>query len=207
MAYYLKNRQQADGRWAALGHRPPLEASDIEVTATSIRSLREYAPTAQRREYQQSVERAGNWLLTAVARTNDELAFKLLGLSWADAKREAVQSAARELLARQQPDGGWAQLPSMNSDAYATGQTLVALSESGALDVNDPAYRRGVKFLLDSQLEDGTWYVKTRALPIQRQFDTGFPHGLDSWVSAAASNWATTALAYAVQPESKRSNH
>jgi ankyrin repeat protein len=204
MAYYIKNRQLADGRWAVLGHRPPLEASDIQVTATSVRALSEYAPAAQRGEYQESIDRGAAWLAAAVARTNDELAFRLLGLAWSGMKREVIQSAARDLLSRQQPDGGWAQLPSMNSDAYATGQALVALSESGALDVKDPAYQRGVKFLLETQLADGSWFVKTRALPIQRQFDTGFPHGTDGWISAAATNWATTALAYAAQGDAKR---
>jgi ankyrin repeat protein len=207
MAHFIKSRQLADGRWAILAHRPPIESSDIEVTAASIRSLRAYAPPSHRDEYEKAAARGGAWLVTALARTNEELAFKLLGLSWSGMKRDAIQAAARDLVSRQQPDGGWAQLPSMNSDAYATGQALVALSESGALDVNDPAYRRGVKFLLDSQLEDGSWYVRTRAMPLQRQFDIGFPHGLDSWISSAATNWATTALAYAIPAKGSRSNH
>ena len=56
-----------------------------------------------------------------------------------------------------------------------------------------PAYRRGIQFLLDSQLEDGSWYVRTRAPPIQPHFDSDFPHGLDQFISAAATNWAAMA--------------
>jgi N-acyl-D-amino-acid deacylase len=82
----------------------------------------------------------------------------------------------------------------MKSDAYATGQTLVALRDAGVLTVSSPAYQRGVKFLLDTQASDGSWYVKTRALPIQPYFESEFPYGGDQWISAAATNWATMAL-------------
>jgi hypothetical protein len=109
--------------------------------------------------------------------------------------KEVIRKAARELLAEQRPDGGWAQLPSLASDAYATGQALVALKETGAFAVTDRAYRSGTQFLLNTQLEDGSWYVKSRSIPIQPFFESGFPHGHDQRISAAATNWATMALA------------
>ena len=69
-----------------------------------------------------------------------------------------------------------------------------ALTESGSLTISSPAYRRGVQFLLNSQLEDGSWYVRTRTLPVQPYFDSDFPHARDQFISAAATNWATIAL-------------
>jgi hypothetical protein len=51
-----------------------------------------------------------------------------------------------------------------------------------------------MQFLLDSQLEDGSWYVRTRVIPVQPYFDSEFPHGTDQFISAAATNWATMAL-------------
>jgi len=56
-----------------------------------------------------------------------------------------------------------------------------------------------VRFLLDTQLDDGSWYVRTRAIPVQPYFDSEFPHGPDQFISAAATNWATIALAGAAQ--------
>jgi hypothetical protein len=60
-------------------------------------------------------------------------------------------------------------------------------------------YQRGVRFLLNTQLEDGSWYVRSRAIPIQPYFDSEFPHGKDQFISAAATNWATMALTWAVR--------
>jgi hypothetical protein len=118
-------------------------------------------------------------------------------LTWGRAGGSAIQKAGRALIADQRPDGGWAQLPSMDSDAYATGQALVALADSGAITPAHPIYQRGVQFLLKTQCEDGSWLVRTRALALQPLFDIGFPHGNDGWISAAATNWAAMALARA----------
>jgi len=110
-----------------------------------------------------------------------------------------MRARARELLAEQRPDGGWAQTPSLSSDAYATGQALVALQEARVLSRTDAATKRGIQFLLNSQLEDGSWLVKTRAVRIQPHYESGFPHGMDQFISAAGTNWASTALAMAAR--------
>ena len=117
---------------------------------------------------------------------------------WAvDRRLFAVASlgqASRALLAEQRADGGWAQIPTLASDAYATGQALVALKDSGSLGVADPAYQRGAHFLLNTQFEDGSWYVRSRSLAIMPFFESDFPYGRDQWISAAATNWAAMAL-------------
>ena len=107
-----------------------------------------------------------------------------------------MRHAGAALIAEQRPDGGWAQLRSLASDAYATGQTLVALKTAAGLSPTDPAYERGVRFLLRTQLNDGSWHIRTRALPLPPYFDSGFPHGPDQFISAAATNWAAMGLAY-----------
>jgi ankyrin repeat protein len=198
MALFLKNHQAQDGRWYATAHRPPLESSDIQTTAVSMHDLQSYAPQAQRAAYDGAVERAAAWLAKAQPRTTQDRAYQLLGLAWAGTTDSSlIKHDGAALVAEQRPDGGWAQLPTLSSDAFATGQALVALAQSGALAVSDPVYQRGVQFLMSTQLADGSWYVKRRALPIQPYFESGFPHGHDQFISAAATNWATTALALA----------
>ena len=72
----------------------------------------------------------------------------------------------------------------------------MALHTAG-LPPSDAAYERGVQFLLKTQQEDGSSYVRTRALGFQPYFDAGIPYGFDQWISAAGTSWATIALATA----------
>ena len=90
----------------------------------------------------------------------------------------------------------------MQSTPYATGTSLVALQLAG-LPVSNPAYRRGVDFLLATQQEDGSWFTKTQALGFQPYFDGSFPHSYDQWISAAGTSWAAMALTLAL-PETGR---
>jgi ankyrin repeat protein len=194
---YLKNNQSPDGRWRCAADRPPLESSDLEVTAASIRAVRTYGLKSQRAEYDAAVKHAVRWLEMAEPKSTEDHAFKILGLVWGGGSPAAIDRTARALLKLQHSDGGWAQLPNLASDAYATGQALVALHQSHA-KANTPEYERGIRFLLETQLEDGSWYVRTRALPVQPYFDSDFPHGSNQFISAAATNWAAMALTTAV---------
>jgi len=191
---FLKRAQFADGHWETFANRPPIESSAIEVTASSLRAMQVYKPPARRAEFDKAIAAGAAWLQTATPRVNEDRVFQLLGMKWTNAPKASIDAAASALLKEQRSDGGWAQLPTLGSDAYATGQALYALVESGAMKPSDPAYRRGVDFLLTRQLSDGSWFVRTRAIPIQPLFDAGFPHGADAFISAAGTNWAALAL-------------
>jgi hypothetical protein len=144
-------------------------------------------------------------MLEANAAETVDMVFKLLGLAWADAATADIEKAVSVLLRQQRQDGGWSQLPTLPSDAYATGQALYALHEAGATPVDGPAYRRGVEFLLRTQLSDGSWYVPTRCFPVLEFSNSGFPHGRSQFISAAATAWATMALILSVSlPEPAR---
>jgi squalene cyclase len=196
MAFFLKRLQLPDGHWRRLANRPPLESSDVEVTAVAMRAIQAYAPKAKQSAFDQAVQRAAEWLVQAQPQCTEDRVFQLLGLAWGG-KKQSIPKTAASLLAEQRADGGWAQIPTLGSDAYATGQALVALQQSGTITLADPACRRGLRFLLNSQAEDGSWCVKRRAMPIQPYFESGFPYGRDQFISAAATNWAATALAMA----------
>jgi hypothetical protein len=189
MAYLVSAHQSADGSFRTLPGRPPMESSVISATALGIRAVQLYG-----KEPQERIRRAAEWLRAAKPITMEERAMQLLGLFWAKGKTEGLRNSARAIVAEQRKDGGWAQLPALGSDAYATGQALVALQSSGQLDVSDPVYQRGVAFLLRTQFEDGSWLVRARAVPFQPYKESGFPHGKDQWVSAAGTSWAVMAL-------------
>jgi prenyltransferase/squalene oxidase-like repeat protein len=198
--YALKGSQEPEGLWRAGGNRPPLTFDDFTTTAYAIYALNVYTPEAQRADTEARIARARSWLLEAKPETTHERAFQLLGLAWSKAGRDSLERAARGLKDMQRKDGGWSQLPAMASDAYATGMSLFALAEGGG-SVTDVTYQRGLRYLLDTQAADGTWHVKSRALPVQPYFESGYPYGHDQWISAAGAAYATMAIAAAVEPQ------
>src|SRR5262249_50305479 len=78
--------------------------------------------------------------------------------------------------------------------AYATGLALCALHQGGGVAVDHAAYRRGVEFLLRTQMADGSWFVASRSFALVEYSRSGFPHGHSQFISAAATCWATMAL-------------
>jgi ankyrin repeat protein len=126
---------------------------------------------------------------------------QVLGLAWAGARASLIRELTQRLIAEQRRDGGWAQIPMRPSDAYATGKTLVVLQQAAGLSVTDPAFQRGIRYLLDTQLPDGSWHQSTRRKgPGLPYFETGFPHGENQFISYAGTAWATMALSIAIDP-------
>jgi hypothetical protein len=200
LVHYLTLKQAKDGRWRTTLFRPPANDGDFTATALAVRGLRLFGPPGRRAEIARRVAGARAWLVSATPRSTEDGAFQLLGLRWAGARKEDVDKAAAGLLAGQGKGGGWSQHASMPADAYATGQALVALQQSGAVSAADPAYRRGTQFLLKTQLADGSWFVRSRSLPVQPYFESGFPHGRSQFISCAATSWATMALGLTAAP-------
>ncbi len=201
MVWYVATQQFQDGRWVGDLMRPPSEGPDVLATVLAIRTLQLYPLEGRREEFAQRIEHAAAWLRSLTPTLHQERALRLLGLAWAGDSAEALAEPASELLNDQRADGGWAQLPGLESDAYATGQSLVALKVAGALDTSDDAYQRGLEFLLSTQFDDGAWFVRTRTWPFQPPFESGFPFGKHQWISAPATAWAAMALTLAVQPK------
>ena len=208
VVHYLAGQQTHAGNWEiTIRARPPLESSHFNATALSLRALQLYAPKGRSESVKQQIAEARQWLTKTTPQTNEDRAFQLLGLHWSGADKATKQKAAAQLLAAQRSDGGWAQLPTMASDAFATGQSLVALHRAGGLPTNDPAYQRGVHYLLKTWKPDGTWYVQSRSFPFQKQFESGFPYGKDQWISAAATSWAVMALALTIDAPTNAVTH
>ncbi len=198
VAMYLRMHQMADGHWeyGAADSRPPLCNDYVGQTALAMRALQLYAPQTDKAGYRDAIERAAHWLAEVQTKTTDDRGWRLIGLAWAGTNADAARKARQDLLGVQRADGGWSDIAPMASTAYATGKALVALRTAG-LAVSDPAFQRGIRFLLNSQQGDGSWYVQSRALAFQPYFDAGFPHQYDQWLSAAGTSWATLALSLA----------
>lgn len=194
MAEVLARQQSPDGNWSFSLPRVPMQSSFFTFTALSVRALNAYGPKSHRVEIADRTRRALAWLQKAHPQTSEDRASRLLGLKWAGANASQRQKAMAAILADQRPDGGWSQLPNLQSDAYATGQALYALREAGELSVASPVYKRGVQFLLRTQDDDGSWFVNKRAFPANNYFDAAFPHGESQYASFNGTCWATLAL-------------
>jgi squalene cyclase len=160
--------------------------------------LKAYAIPGRQKEISRSIERARGWLISAKANSAEERAMRLMGLVWSDAPKDRLAPAIKDVRERQESSGGWSQFDRTPTDAYATGMSLYALHLAGVA-TTDPAYRKGISFLLETQYPDGAWLVKTHSFPQQRYFESGFPFGHHQWISSAGTSWATLAIAETLQ--------
>jgi hypothetical protein len=199
---YLLGQSRPDGSFGAEAMRVPLESGEIHLAAITIKGIMEYAPASKRDQAKEAVDRTRKLLEISNPGDQQEMAFQLMGLQWTSGNAAVKSVVAKKLLSIQHPDGGWSQLSTMPSDAYATGEALYALYISGQLKPEDEKYQQSIRYLLKTQDDEGAWEVLTRSSPIQPFFTSGFPpYDENQFISAAASNWAIMALLNALPDE------
>ena len=206
MVWFVAQSQFDDGSFPAFDRRPPLEEGQVIGTAMAVGALRRYPQPLKQVNLDQTFARARQWLARFQPEDPNQELFRLLGLGWAGASPSELRPYVKQILGKQNADGGWSPLPRLGSDAYATGATLFVLNEVGGLSPTDPRYLRGVDYLLRTQFADGSWRVASRTWPLQPHFDSGFPHGRDQWTSAAGTSWATIALLNLLEPSVPRAS-
>lgn len=199
---YLVKVQASSDHWKNSSDRPPSESSPFTSTYLSIRGLHAFGNADQQPAIEQRKARVKAWLVQTMAEDTEEQVFRLRALYLLAPGEPQTQLAAEILKKTQQEDGGFSQLPSGLSDPYATGSALVALHEAG-LPISDPAYQNGLRYLLKTQREDGSWYVKSRSVPFQTYYESGYPHGKDQFISMMAGCWSTMALALSLPASDK----
>ena len=197
---YLLETQRSDGCWPVQSNRPPMQNSDFTPTVLALRALKAYGPSKDakdadelRKRVDAAYEKGREWLLSAKPKTTEDRSFQLRGLVFVGAPREAIDAGRDALLKDQRADGGWAQLPERDSDAYAAGAVLTAIRLAG-VKPEDESYRKGVQYLLKTQRDDGGWIVETHSKPVQTYFDNGDPGGKSQFISFPATAWAVMAL-------------
>jgi hypothetical protein len=204
MARILAARQNREGDWPSHRQRPPSSYSNVTFTALGVRAIQLYSHPTEKTEVAKHVALARQWLLSHRVVDTEERTYKLLGLKWSGGDRASLSAATRDLFGVQQPDGGWASLDGRESDAYSTGQALVALHDGGGVPITDANWRRGIDWLLKTQAADGSWHTRTRLYPpaplSPPYYESGLPYGHDQFLSAQGGGWAVMALAYALGP-------
>lgn len=200
LVQYMAKRQRPNGSWGTGARRPPIEGSAFTATALNLHALRLYGGPAD------ASSRAKTWLLESAPQSTEDRVMQIFGLVWAGVDRSRLTGPTAKLLAAQRPDGGWAETATLETDAYSTGEALAALRAARSLQISDEAWLRGIDYLLRTQQDDGSWFVRTRSAPVQPFVDSGFPQGRHQFISTAGTCWAVMALVQQMQatsPESK----
>ncbi|TWU25242.1 Dienelactone hydrolase family protein [Novipirellula galeiformis] len=193
---YLLGKQRDSGDWRCSGNRPPSEKSHFATTYLALRAIENFGRSSHQPKSDEAKASAAKWFETAEPNDTEDRVFQLLSLPYIGLDEnldERTEKLTQDLIAQQRPDGGWAQLADLESDAYATATVLYALAEAGTAATED-SYQRGLEYLLRTQLDDGSWHVASRSKPFQTYFETGYPHGKDQFISTTAACWATLVL-------------
>src|SRR5262249_5894431 len=143
------------------------------------------ADPKEKSEVRDAREKAAAWLAkTKPSDTTQAAALRLLVKARAGEPARTLQTEIDQFLARQNKDGGWGQLKDAASDAYATGQALYVLNLIGVKNDREEI-RRGVALLVQTQKEDGSWPMTSRAHPGEKPFTNPVP------ITYFGSAWAT----------------
>lgn len=199
---FFVNYEKDEDHWTTARKRPPTAGSPFTATFLVLQGIKYYESPASRELSQLRVEAALNWLRKQQGRETEDTVTRLRALHLMGGSKELTRSIAKQLMSEQHEDGGWSQMPQMNSDAYATSTVLAALHDCAVLKPKDEVYQRGLKLLLKTQLEDGSWHVVKRTRSFQQHFESGFPHERDQFISCTASCWAVYALLQAMPEKS-----
>ena len=158
----VKDDQLEDGSWHAWPNsRPPFFGPSDEIMS----GLATLAASSSSNETIRSVrDRGVRWL--AESKTDDDpqsLAIRLIIWTRIQKPEEERRQLIQRIEQRQKADGGWSQSPDMESDAWATGQAMYALTEAG-MKPNELTISRGKKFLMQNQKPDGSWPMTSRPI-------------------------------------------
>ncbi|MCZ6675586.1 MAG: hypothetical protein O7C75_21870 [Verrucomicrobia bacterium] len=193
------NRDRDHWFWSQV-KRPPTLGSSFTTTWVALRAIREFITPETALSVELRTAEALGWLLRTQSVDTEDSVSRLRGLYVANASAKDIEMEANKLLSKQHLDGGWAQLPRGESDAYATSIALIGFYESGSIDHRSPESLRALQYLLDTQLTDGSWQVDKRARALQPHYDSTFPHGQDQFISQIATSWAVVAMLQMIPP-------
>ena len=177
----LVTHQQADGSWT-LNPQQTIGGATFYGRALATAMARRALASTGAAPARGARERADAWLrATALANVLDGAAI-LLGLG--DANDRAAQATRQRALALiregQAADGGWGPFVTSPPEVFDTALAVLALAEARELP---DAARRGRRYLLERQQDDGSWVETTR------------PSGGESYAQRISTTaWALLAL-------------
>lgn len=181
--------QGGNGSWKYAGQGLDLPASEADEATTlwAILAL----PEGSKAEAA-SRDKALAWLKQAKPGSGHDSAALHLAVELRFGARARVETLTKELLARQNTDGGWSWSKKRpQSDAFATGESLYVLGLAG-LKADAPAVQKAWNYLVTTQRPDGSWQSASRKPSGGNQIST-------YWATA----WAAIGLSRSLSPAAK----
>lgn len=183
-AQMVVEAQEPDGSWkvAADGLAgSPATWGRFLATAMARRTLIQ----ADSKQFAEPIARAAAWLRRAEPKSVLDAAAVLFALAQADDESAARQRAhCLDLIRRGEADGGgWGPYVTSSPEAFDTAVVLLALTQLPQEETVVPMLNRGRRYLIESQLADGSWLETTR------------PAEQESYAQRlSTAGWATWAL-------------
>jgi len=183
-AALVAEMQLADGSWEsdAPGNiGSPATYGRHLATALAARVLSQSDPA----KHQEAIAKARLWFEKTPAKSVLDAAATLLALagSTVPSQRAEHQRCLTLVRGAQSPEGGWGPFVTSPAEVFDTALVLLALEPLPEKQELAPAIERGRRYLIASQLADGSWPATTR------------PSGAESYAQQlSATGWATQAL-------------
>jgi hypothetical protein len=181
-ARFVVGDQKPDGSWQldssqSLGS--PTTYGTVLATASALRVLR----SADAAIFAAAIDKGTAWLRVVKIETVLDAAGALLGLEPADRAATAQRQHCLDVITRgQAPNGGWGPYVTSPPDVFDTALVMLALQETSPADFA-AALARARTFLIEQQLDDGSWPETTR------------PANQESYAQRiSTSGWALLAL-------------
>ena len=198
--YYLKSMQRTDGSWGLVGNRPPITFDDVTATAFVDQSAECVCASGARCRHTPKDRSRSRMVASGAATVDTGTRVSSVGTDVVEGGCRCDQTSDFSS-AEASADRRWLVSASGHVERCVRDRNGALLDVAGRdLPVKDAVYQKGLRYLLDTQAADGTWHVRTRSLPFQPYFETGYPDDHDQWISAAGAAYATMAITAAVEP-------
>lgn len=165
----ILNAQRDDGLWKPAGQLPGQKRKLAETTDVSavwhavalMRELSSEGDSARQETLKSAVDVAAKKFSGRKEAVSTEWYVVRLLFALESGDDAATETATKDLLSLQKVDGSWGWLKSDPGDALATGMSLYALVKSAdSNSEGEAAVQLAIRFLIESQCEDGSWAVK-----------------------------------------------
>src|SRR5208282_5218738 len=158
---WLLQRQQPRGYLPEDRNEPPIAQGSFMTTANSMVAFDQAFKETGDVRYEQALDHGLEWIISSKPETTQDEVFQILALSRfaAAMQKPLIQQRVAQLMAEEDPKGGWREQASDSTrgpNAFATGQVLYAFKQAGVSITSSPFFE-GVRYLLETQDKTGAW--------------------------------------------------